>query len=131
MTRRESLKNLAYLLWIPFAWLVFKIEDRQKELASSSSLVRVGKDVPEGITFYGNVIVSKKNDKIHFLSSTCSHLGCRIQKEKQGILICPCHGSQYDIEGLNLRGPAVKPLENLNYHRDIKTGDYLVKIIET
>jgi Rieske Fe-S protein len=126
MNRRESLRNIAYLLWIPLGWLVFKLDEKQQEFSNGSSITRIGRDFPQGISFYGAVIASKKVDKFHFLSATCTHLGCQILTESQGILICPCHGSQYDHEGKNLHGPATKPLETLTYGIDMKTGDFLV-----
>ena len=35
----------------------------------------------------------------------CTHLGCVPNMRKEG-WFCPCHGSQYDLSGRILRGPA-------------------------
>jgi len=53
-------------------------------------------------------------DGIYALSSTCTHLGCLTQFERdQNRIFCPCHGSRYDAEGRVTNGPAPKPLPRL------------------
>lgn len=39
-----------------------------------------------------------------------------------GIIRCPCHGSQYDLEGKVLQGPALYPLAAyaVTYHRSAR-----------
>ena len=44
------------------------------------------------------------------LSMTCTHAGCRVNPPVAGIINCPCHGSQYDLTGRVVRGPAPLPL---------------------
>lgn len=46
------------------------------------------------------------------LSLVCTHLGCTIEQAPDGFN-CPCHGSQYDLQGRVTRGPAAKPLRAL------------------
>ncbi len=46
------------------------------------------------------------------ISLVCTHLGCTVDQSSQGFA-CPCHGSQYDKNGLVTRGPAVQPLKHL------------------
>jgi nitrite reductase/ring-hydroxylating ferredoxin subunit len=44
-------------------------------------------------------------------SSTCTHLGCTVDKVAQGLIMCPCHGSAYSVvDGSVKDGPAPKPL---------------------
>ena len=44
-------------------------------------------------------------------SAVCTHLGCTVSTISDGIIQCPCHGSEYSIKnGAVVRGPAVKPL---------------------
>jgi len=49
------------------------------------------------------------------LSATCTHLGCmtRYEKENQRIF-CPCHGSQFAVDGAVTGGPAPRPLRRLD-----------------
>lgn len=67
-----------------------------------------------GLLFEG-VLVSIQDHKIQFLSAQCSHLGCEIKTLKEGKLICPCHGSQFDLQGHVLKGPATKNLSPLKF----------------
>jgi Rieske Fe-S protein len=39
------------------------------------------------------------------VSAVCSHLGCNVLPSRS-ILRCPCHGSQFDLGGRLLQGPA-------------------------
>ena len=43
------------------------------------------------------------------LGMTCSHLGCQVRPGGD-FLVCPCHGSTFDLEGEVVRGPAEKAL---------------------
>jgi nitrite reductase/ring-hydroxylating ferredoxin subunit len=50
-------------------------------------------------------------------SSTCTHLGCTVNKVADGLIQCPCHGSKYSVtDGSVKAGPAPKPLpaENIS-----------------
>lgn len=44
------------------------------------------------------------------LSTRCSHRGCEVEPFADR-LICPCHGSEYNLEGTVLQGPAELPLD--------------------
>ena len=46
------------------------------------------------------------------LINVCTHLGCQPAFDPQmRILICPCHGSRFDLKGNVLKGPASRPLQ--------------------
>jgi Rieske Fe-S protein len=48
-------------------------------------------------------------------SSTCTHLGCTVNKVADGLIQCPCHGSKYSVaDGSVKAGPAPKPLPSEN-----------------
>jgi Rieske Fe-S protein len=57
--------------------------------------------------------------RFHALSMQCTHEGCPVRPPVQGIITCPCHGSQYDLDGRVRRGPAQLPLARyaVEYHR--------------
>lgn len=49
------------------------------------------------------------------LSATCTHLGCVTRYEKENSRIfCPCHGSQFSVDGSVTGGPAPRPLPRLD-----------------
>jgi Rieske Fe-S protein len=44
-------------------------------------------------------------------SAMCMHLGCVVTKIDNGKIICPCHGSEYNIaDGTVALGPSTTPL---------------------
>jgi cytochrome b6-f complex iron-sulfur subunit len=46
------------------------------------------------------------------LSTVCTHLGCTPNwLSAEGKFKCPCHGSGFVISGINVEGPAPRPLE--------------------
>lgn len=54
---------------------------------------------------------------LHAILSTCSHSGCEVRKLRTKFE-CPCHGSEYDLRGNVMRGPAPDPLESFEVRRD-------------
>lgn len=46
------------------------------------------------------------------VSTTCTHRGCRAEPVGDRIL-CPCHGSEFALDGTLLDGPADEPLPSL------------------
>jgi Rieske Fe-S protein len=58
------------------------------------------------------------------LSPICTHLGCTVDIQGDR-LVCPCHGSTYDRQGIVLRGPAERALRR--YPVNV-TGDGTVVI---
>lgn len=67
----------------------------------------------KAVSFVGNYIVVNDGQKTKVLSARCTHLGCTINQTENGRLVCPCHGSEYDLNGNVLKGPAYKNLEVL------------------
>lgn len=47
-------------------------------------------------------------------SNHCTHVGCPAQATSAGFS-CPCHGSQYDVQGDRIAGPAVRPLDRFQW----------------
>nr|WP_319270644.1 Rieske (2Fe-2S) protein [uncultured Draconibacterium sp.] len=66
------------------------------------------------VQFFDRFIVVNTNDNTRVFSSHCSHLGCKIDKVANGKLVCPCHGSEYDLSGNVIKGPAYKNLTEVN-----------------
>ena len=75
-------------------------------------IVKVDKVVPVGgFVLEHDFILFVGQDGPWAVSRKCTHLGCRLNfQEKEGILVCPCHHSQFNKDGLRLSGPAKKNL---------------------
>jgi len=59
------------------------------------------------------VLLVRAAGRYFALSSTCTHLGCDVDYGVDSHrIICPCHGSEFDLEGRNLKGPARRPLRH-------------------
>jgi glycine/D-amino acid oxidase-like deaminating enzyme/nitrite reductase/ring-hydroxylating ferredoxin subunit len=52
--------------------------------------------------------------KLYKCSAVCTHVGCHLHWNSLEVCWdCPCHGSQFAVDGAVLNGPAVAPLERL------------------
>ncbi|MCF8241978.1 MAG: Rieske (2Fe-2S) protein [Melioribacteraceae bacterium] len=127
ISRRKFFKYLSRLMIIPAGWAWIELINRQQKLNALKQSVIITPDIAGGITFKGKVIVYKDKSSITFYSSKCTHLGCTINKMENGVIVCPCHGSKYDLNGNVIEGPAVNSLTKLDYKVDPKTGNYIVK----
>ncbi len=57
-------------------------------------------------------IVRDEDRSFYCLSMKCTHLGCTATwKPSEDIFHCPCHGSKFDLKGINFAGPAPRPLD--------------------
>lgn len=65
------------------------------------------------------VFLVKSSERVVALSSTCTHLGCRVSWDSEATqLKCPCHGGVYDRTGAVIAGPPPAPLATLNTRVD-------------
>ncbi|HEX5309482.1 MAG TPA: Rieske 2Fe-2S domain-containing protein [Solirubrobacteraceae bacterium] len=61
-----------------------------------------------------------RDTKFIAISSRCAHLGCPVRwVDAAERFICPCHGGVYDLLGLRVGGPPVRPLDRF-YTRVVK-----------
>lgn len=59
------------------------------------------------------------------LSHDCTHSQCRVDfLPERGVIVCPCHGSQFSVTGTVLAGPAPRPLER--YAVSLHAGQVVV-----
>eukprot|EP00403_Amphidinium_massartii_P034342 CAMPEP_0178433030 /NCGR_PEP_ID=MMETSP0689_2-20121128/32695_1 /TAXON_ID=160604 /ORGANISM="Amphidinium massartii, Strain CS-259" /LENGTH=235 /DNA_ID=CAMNT_0020055045 /DNA_START=71 /DNA_END=778 /DNA_ORIENTATION=+ len=59
----------------------------------------------KGAPFY--LVTTDTGVKDFAIGATCTHLGCVVPWQKSvNKFCCPCHGSQYDENGMVVRGPA-------------------------
>lgn len=74
---------------------------------------RIRKDGWKLITEKSTAWVVKLSDsEVVAYSPQCTHLGCAYHwEENKGEFICPCHSTNFSIEGNVLGGPAPRPLD--------------------
>jgi Rieske Fe-S protein len=116
MGRRRFAGMLAGILLAFFALLTGWLTRRTRQTTGKKEQI-LPASLPEGISFHGSVIAVRKGDRLNLLSSQCTHLGCRISESSEGILRCPCHGSEFAEDGTVVKGPAVKALKRLEWKR--------------
>lgn len=59
------------------------------------------------------IVIRISETEVAAFSSRCTHAGCEIDLPLDGIMVCPgpCgHGSQFNLSGENVGGPAPSPL---------------------
>ena len=127
ITRRKLLRKISGLLSLPVIAFWIKGIDQTKATTAKNKII-LPSDLSEGITFLDKVIIRKKGENIKVFSSSCTHLGCKINSEIDNKLICPCHGSKFNYDGDPKVGPAVKPLIQLELRKDNKTGEVIVYV---
>ncbi|WP_370410652.1 Rieske (2Fe-2S) protein [Streptomyces fradiae] len=60
----------------------------------------------------GVVVTQPKQGEFKAYSSRCTHQGCAVGSVADGVIVCPCHQSRFDVnDGSVKQGPATKPLE--------------------
>ena len=83
-------------------------------------------DVPEGggIIAGDFVITQPTAGTFKAFSKVCTHQGCDVSKVDGGVIICPCHGSEFSIQnGTPENGPARQKLPETKVKVD---GDNIV-----
>ena len=73
------------------------------------------------------IVVRASDTTVDALSSICTHAGCTVGYSKTRMdLSCPCHGSQFNLNGSVARGPAAFPLKT--YTATLDAANNLVTI---
>lgn len=95
---------------------------------SSSPLAKTG--TAAAVNFQGGVILvdHPSANVYNALSSICTHQSCQITGYDSGSsqFICPCHGSQFDINGKVTQGPASAPLTK--YQTQVSGNQLIIKV---
>jgi Rieske Fe-S protein len=77
----------------------------------NTDLQTIGSSVINGNVIVVRVGADDVSESFDALSLVCTHQGCAINyQETNQVLFCPCHGSEFDLNGNVLHGPAVIPL---------------------
>jgi nitrite reductase/ring-hydroxylating ferredoxin subunit len=85
-------------------------------LYEASPVVNVGKPewyAPGSVTLHPDtgVYVMHGVQGFYALGAVCTHLGClTVWNPERKIIVCPCHGSKFSVDGKKIEGPAPHPL---------------------
>ena len=101
-------------------WLKAGSLDALNEGEPTPVTVRVSRQDGYTQTVERQVVFLVKSDTgVKALSSTCTHLGCRVSWDAEAKqLKCPCHGGAYDVTGAVIAGPPPAPLASLTTRID-------------
>ena len=107
----------------------------ESESAAESPSAEESSETPEGtavaistVAVGGGVVVDEKyvvtqpkDGEFKAFSAICTHQGCPVGSVEDGVIICPCHNSHFDITtGDPVEGPAQEPLPAVQL---TKSGD--------
>ncbi len=126
VARRAFLWAAGLLLVAPLPAAVGSMVDRFLAVRVRPRRVVIPPDLQNTVTFADGVIVTREDGQVRAFSARCTHLGCLIDRTAVDLLVCPCHGSRFHLDGTVAAGPAVRPLEPLAHEIDPKTGALIV-----
>jgi Rieske Fe-S protein len=102
----------------------------QKQRGRAPRRVRLTPDFRDEVAFGDGVIAARVSaTRVAVFSSSCTHLGCRISRVEDGLLVCPCHGSRFHRDGSVAGGPATRPLTELPFTTDAATGALVIDVV--
>jgi Rieske Fe-S protein len=88
-----------------------------------------GDNAPGKIAFAGHAAKDLAG-KVNVLAINCSHLGCSVAFTAGAKRFdCPCHGSQFNIDGDVIHGPAAYPLSHLDWKEGSKPNEIVISSV--
>lgn len=92
--------------------------------AKNSALAKVGGSI---LLNDDNMLIRTSQTQFTAVNLICTHKGCTVELEGNKF-VCPCHGSEYSIEGKVTEGPAKKDLKTYNTVYDPTAETVTVKM---
>jgi cytochrome b6-f complex iron-sulfur subunit len=129
----EALAGWLFLTFIPVLYSVIKYVIPPNVLDKVVEVINAGKytDIPYNsakiVRFNKKaiILVRTEQEQVKAFSAVCTHLGCIVEfKPEDRIFKCNCHGSQFDLTGKNIAGPAPTPLKP--FRVELKDNNILV-----
>lgn len=127
ITRKTFFKWATVALLLPFYKVWQSSVNRSQAFVRQSHTLQVEANLPNGIYIHDRVILVKENGEVRLLSSKCTHLGCKINKTENGEMVCPCHGSRYNLRGDPVKGPAVESLPEISFDTITENGNVILE----
>ena len=89
--------------------------DSSASSGSGGTALAKTSDIPEGggtiFKDKGVVVTQPTAGTFKAFSSKCTHQGCAVGSVANGVILCPCHNSEFSVEdGSVKKGPATQPL---------------------
>lgn len=114
------------LLLLPLAWPFLAMVQRIRARGRPEPQP-LPAELPLGLSLVGDVLVRRHDDgRVQAWSARCTHLGCRLDRVIDGVVVCPCHGSRFDDQGRVVNGPASRSLQPLEV-RAVAAGGWTVQ----
>jgi Rieske Fe-S protein len=140
-SRRDFLKTglgfWALLSAVPVLGMIAQYLTPTAPAATSRETILAAKtddilpDVPKIVRFNKEpvIVLQTSTGQYKAFSARCTHLGCVVQYQTEGgpHFGCNCHGSEYDMSGKNIAGPAPRPLPPFRVNVEGKSI-YLTKV---
>lgn len=115
--RRIAVRIIGVGLMSAFALVWYKLVGNYLQILKPGKRI-LPLNKTKAVSFYDDFIVVNQENHTAVLSSRCQHLGCKISSTRNNRLVCPCHGSEYDLSGKVIKGPAFKDLEKIPFKID-------------
>lgn len=112
MNRRKFIQLAELGIGISFIFLWNKMTSVNKQNSQKRNQILPFNRHKE-VSFYEDFIIVNQGDETTVFDAHCTHLGCTLNKIENGVIVCPCHGSQFNLDGQAVKGPAFKPLERI------------------
>ncbi len=124
--RRWFLRTAGLVLAVPLPAAIVSMVNRVFATRRRPRTIVVPGNLGDAVTFADGVVVTRENGTVRAFSATCTHLGCLIDRTEGDMLVCPCHGSRFRLDGTVVKGPAIRPLAPLENETDPATGNVTV-----
>ncbi len=118
--RRSFLKYLwsalvavivAMASWGALRFVLFRGDQEKRRQISPEFIRNIHSDTPFHVASARMWVRQDSQGEITGLDDRCTHLGCRQKwNAERGLFECLCHGSEFDVHGNVLRGPAKKSI---------------------
>lgn len=131
---KEKKQNRRYFIKLAIAGLIIGTTALWDRMIATQKKINSRKTVSlpfatnKEISFQDDFIIINKEGKTKVFSSQCTHLGCKINQCTDSQLLCPCHGSKFDLNGNATKGPAIKPLEKMDFEIDKPNNKIIIRI---
>jgi Rieske Fe-S protein len=86
-----------------------------------------GGDNAPGKVAFGGFAAKDASGNVNVFAVNCSHLGCSVAYSASDDLFkCPCHGSQFHVDGTVAHGPAQYSLSHLDWQPGVNPNEIVV-----